>query len=81
MYTVYIRQDFCPWCEKAKKLLTEKNIEFQTFTVNQNITKEALREKMGVDENFRLTVPQIFDTDGNLIGGYTELAKKFDPTY
>lgn len=60
---------FCPFCEAAKKLLTERNIPFETIDVSDPEEKAALKEKTG----WR-TVPQIF-IEGKLIGGYQELAE------
>lgn len=46
---------FCPFCEAAKKLLTERNIPFETVDVSDPEEKAALKEKTGwrtVSSNF-----------------------------
>lgn len=68
IYTV----DYCPYCNKAKKLLTEKGIEFEDNDITQN--EDEMREKLGEMYNIqgRVTVPQII-INGVHIGGYTDL--------
>lgn len=70
IYTV----DYCPYCNKAKKLLSEKGIEFEDhdLTLNEAEKRKKLGEMIG--STGRTTVPQIF-IDGKHIGGYTELDK------
>jgi glutaredoxin 3 len=60
----------CPYCDKAKALLTMKGIAFEERKIGDGYTKEELLEAV---PNAR-TVPQII-LDGNLIGGYTDLEK------
>jgi glutaredoxin len=63
---------WCGYCRRAVSLLKAKGIEFQEFIVGEDISAEALSEKIGGPAR---TVPQIF-LDGEHIGGYTELARK-----
>lgn len=58
----------CPYCIRAKRLLSKNNIEFEEIdiTVDENKLNE-LEKKTGVD-----TVPQIF-VDGKFIGGCDDL--------
>ncbi len=67
-YTV----DYCPFCIKAKKLLNEKEIEFEDHDITADEVEQ--RKKLGemIDSQGRTTVPQIF-INGNHIGGYSEL--------
>lgn len=61
--------DYCPYCLRAKKLLTSKNVPFEEINLDGKWDElKALKSKTGLQ-----TVPQIF-IDGELIGGYTELA-------
>ena len=76
MYTI-IYGKYCHWCDKAKDLLDEKGIPYQSFEVGpQEGIPNALR---GL---FRLaglkTVPQIFDSSANHIGGYEDLVKHLE---
>lgn len=68
--TIYSKTD-CPWCDKAKALLTEKNISFDELKYNIDYSREQLAEKLPFDYN-KITVPQIF-FDNEHIGGYDDL--------
>jgi glutaredoxin 3 len=50
----------CPFCIKAKSLLTKKKIKFYEIDVSRN---ESLREKMSMMANGARSVPQIFIDD------------------
>jgi glutaredoxin 3 len=60
----------CPFCHKAKALLTMLKIPFEEIRVDLDFA--ARREFAEVTHNAR-TVPQIL-IDGKCIGGYVELA-------
>lgn len=62
----------CPFCDKAKALLTARGIQFEEKKIGDGYTKEDLLESV---PNAR-SVPQIF-LDGKLIGGFTDLEKYF----
>lgn len=78
-------KDYCPYCTKAKALLTSKGIEYieylitaenmnkATNTNQQFATKEQLLERAP----HARTVPQIW-LNNQYIGGYTELEKYFN---
>ena len=61
----------CPFCDQAKALLKQKEIEFEERKIGDGYTKEDLLESV---PNAR-TVPQIF-LDEELIGGFTELRER-----
>ncbi len=61
--------NYCPYCTAAKNLLKSKNVQFTEIDVTDD---EPMREKL-VKMTGRETVPQIL-ADGNLIGGYDDLA-------
>jgi glutaredoxin 3 len=61
---------FCPYCARAKALLTSKNADFEEFDIMMNT---GLRQTMIGRANGRTTVPQIF-IDGRHIGGSDDLA-------
>jgi len=66
--TVYTTT-FCPYCQSAKRLLTQKGVEFTEVNLTDKPDElRALKERTSMR-----TVPQIFIND-ELIGGYTELA-------
>jgi glutaredoxin 3 len=49
--------NFCPFCVKAKSLLSKKKIKFSEINIANN---ENLREKMSAMANGARSVPQIF---------------------
>ncbi len=55
----------CPFCIRAKSLLTTKAVEFIEYSVDGD---EAAREKMAQRANGRRSVPQIFINDRH-VGG------------
>ena len=59
---------YCPYCVRAKQLLTRKGVAFEEIDVGND---DQLREQV-VRETGRRTVPQIF-IDGKPIGGFEEL--------
>jgi glutaredoxin 3 len=59
---------YCPYCIRARELLTRKNIAFHEIRVDDEPSK---REEMIARSN-RRTVPQIFINDKS-IGGYDDL--------
>jgi glutaredoxin 3 len=61
---------FCPYCTRAKSLLTAKGATFEEFDITMGGPKRAemLERAPG-----RTTVPQIF-IDGTHIGGSDDLA-------
>jgi glutaredoxin 3 len=65
--TVYV-SDWCPYCQRAKGLLSRKNVAFSEINVED---EPQLREEM-VARSQRRTVPQIFIGDRH-IGGCDDL--------
>lgn len=63
----------CPYCVKAKQLLTAKGYEYEERVIGEEWTREDLLEAVPEAR----TVPQIF-IDGNLIGGYDRLNEWFN---
>jgi glutaredoxin 3 len=65
--TVYV-SDWCPYCERAKGLLSQKNVAFSEINVED---EPKFREEM-LARSKRRTVPQIFIGDKH-IGGCDDL--------
>jgi glutaredoxin 3 len=65
--TVYT-SDWCPYCQRAKGLLTQKNVIFSEINVEEDA---KFREEMIARSN-RRTVPQIFIGDKH-VGGCDDL--------
>jgi glutaredoxin 3 len=65
--TVYVA-DWCPYCQRAKALLKQKNVVFQEINVEDD---EKFRDEM-IARSKRRTVPQIFIGDKH-VGGCDDL--------
>ena len=72
MKAVIWSKDMCPYCVRAKALLTAKGYEIEEKVVGNGFSREQLLEEV---PNAR-TVPQIF-LDGEHVGGYDDLVKHF----
>jgi glutaredoxin 3 len=59
----------CPYCVRAKALLTQKQVKFEEIRVDSDFRK---REEMMSRANGRTSVPQIFFDDRH-IGGCDDL--------
>ena len=53
----------CPFCAKAKGMLSQKGLDYEEIVLGRDITTRSLRAMTGAT-----TVPQVF-IDGQLIGG------------
>lgn len=60
---------FCPYCDRAKQLLTHKGIEYTEYRVDLDPTHFAT---MLAKSEGRRTLPQIFINDQG-IGGFDDL--------
>jgi len=60
---------YCPYCMRAKALLTSKGVEFEEIDVTDD---PELRAQMVKLAGGRRTVPEIF-INGEIIGGRDEL--------
>jgi glutaredoxin 3 len=63
----------CPYCIKAKNILSNKGVEFEEINVEDDL---ELFDKLKAETGMR-TVPQIF-INGELIGGASELSELED---
>lgn len=63
----------CQFCDKAKALLTQLEIEYTEKVVTKDISLEELFEELGKSVR---TIPQIV-IDKNHIGGFNELREYF----
>ena len=61
---------FCPYCARAMKLLSSKNVEVEEFDITMGGPKRA---EMLSRSNGSTTVPQVF-IDGKHVGGSDDLA-------
>jgi glutaredoxin len=73
MKAIVWSKNHCPYCDQAKNLLKLKGIEYEERNINSGWDREDL---LAAVPNAR-TVPQIF-LDDELVGGFTELKKRFD---
>jgi len=61
-------KEICPYCVRAKALLTRKNAAFEEIKITTDAQKEEMIQKSGG----RMTVPQIFIDDFH-VGGCDDL--------
>lgn len=66
-YIVYTKTG-CPYCVFAKELLKNHDIEFDEINLDNEEVRMEFYQRHGINK-----VPQIFDFNGTLIGGYIEL--------
>ena len=66
--------NYCPYCVKAKNLLTSKGLEYREVNVEGDM---KLREELVIKAGGRKTVPQIFISDEH-IGGCDDLHEAND---
>ena len=59
----------CPFCIRAKGLLTSKGVQFTEYKIDGN---EEARRKMAIRANGKRSVPQIFINDVH-IGGCDDI--------
>lgn len=69
MYKVY-GKEWCVYCERAKKLLESKNIQYTYFDI---IKDDDAREWSLSRAGGQRTVPIIFDSNDNHVGGFDQL--------
>jgi len=62
--------NYCPYCRAAKSLLEEKGCEYREI----NLDREHKKKYELMSELNWMTVPIIL-IDGNLVGGYDQLAE------
>lgn len=72
---VIYSRDSCPWCDRAKALLSQYKFPYSEKILNRDYVKEDLQSVLG--PNKKLTVPQIV-IDDKLIGGYEDLLEYFE---
>ena len=66
-------KDFCVWCDRAKTLLSSKDLEFTEIDISDDLVRAEFYSKIG--EGVK-TVPQVF-IDSKRIGGYQDLVTWF----
>ena len=66
---VIYTKDYCPYCTKAKGLLTRKKQTFREIDITND---EKLQQEMIEKSGGRRTVPQIF-INGKSVGGADDL--------
>ena len=65
----------CEFCTKAKHLMREKRVGFTAYSLDDPSSRWLLTlvKKAGMK-----SVPQIWDDNGDYVGGYTELKEKLE---
>jgi len=75
MSYVVVGTDQCEFCTKAKHLLRERGVGFTAYSLSSQSSKWLLTL---IKQAGMTTVPQIWDNNGDYIGGYTELKEKLE---
>ena len=70
-WKIYTRPE-CPWCKKAKDLLTQHREKFINFNIDDSNLGKAAFDKIKPLIGNHSTVPIVF-LDNKFIGGYTDL--------
>lgn len=65
----------CNFCDAAKALLKGRGYTYTSYSLDSSSSRWLLTL---IKEAGMTTVPQIFDPQGNHIGGYTELKELLD---
>jgi glutaredoxin-like protein len=65
----------CPYCAKAKKMLSDKGFDYEDISLSKTITTRSLKAVCDAT-----TVPQVF-IDGKLIGGSEDLEVYLNKNY
>ena len=75
MNYVVVGTDKCEYCTKAKHLLRERGVGFTAYSLDDPSSRWLLTlvKKAGMK-----SVPQIWDNNGDYIGGYTELTQHLE---
>ena len=60
--------NYCPYCVRAKALLTKKGVAFEEIDIGDDDARWAWLEKASGQQ----TVPQIF-VDGRPLGGFSDI--------
>jgi glutaredoxin len=68
-FTVYTK-DGCPYCEKVKKVLSLTNVNYVSYNLGTDFTKEEFYNEFGEGSTF----PQVVCNDKK-IGGCTDTVK------
>jgi glutaredoxin len=73
MQILIYSKDNCPWCDRAKELVTNKGFTYEEIKIGRDITREEFLEQF---PNVR-TVPYIFVGE-RPYAGYEELKEYLD---
>jgi glutaredoxin 3 len=69
-------KDNCPYCEKAKALMRDRQLAFYEFKLDVDCTREFILEKFSGATTFPVIV-----LDGFYIGGYTEFVTQLNEDF
>jgi glutaredoxin len=72
MIEVYSKPN-CPYCTKAKQLLSTMNIPYNEYKLDEDFTREIILDKFPLAKSYPIVV-----VDGFHIGGYSQLVEKIN---
>jgi glutaredoxin len=70
MIEIYTKSG-CASCDKAKTILNSLNVNYKTYVVEQDLTREELMDKFPFAKSYPIVI-----INGKFIGGYTELEQR-----
>lgn len=73
MKALVYSKDNCPYCVRAKALLTRNNVAYEEVVIGKDILREDFMSEFPEQK----TVPLIF-VEGERVGGYDNLVVWFD---
>lgn len=74
MYKLYTK-DKCPFCVRAKTALTERALEYQSFELGKDFSREEIKEKFPNAKTYPIIL-----LDDQMIGGYDNLMDHLNST-
>ena len=74
-------KDNCPFCEYAKKIISNMDVDFEIKLLNDKKDRIKLYQRIDLEEDVLVeTMPQIY-YGSEYVGGFTEFDKFIKPTY
>lgn len=69
----------CVWCVRTKELLNQLQLNYYEFLLDVDFTKAELMDKLNLDADGKITLPQVF-INGSSIGGYEDTMEYLEQT-
>ena len=73
LYYVVLSQPNCSYCDKAAKLLDDKDVTYTRIDISRTNWIKTIAKQAGL-----VTVPQVYGYQGEYIGGFEDLQKHLE---